>query len=131
MMTEMAAIIFCLAAAIATGFQVFLFAGKPWGEWTMGGRFQGQLPLAMRMAALMQAVLLLLMVIVVISASGLGLDPIRQVAQKGIWGVCGFFVLGSILNLLTPSVKERKLWAPVNLVLLGTSLMVALSFFDS
>jgi len=37
-----------------------------------------------------------------------------------------YLVLGSILNTITPSKAERRLWLPIILLLLACSLVVAL-----
>ena len=42
-----------------------------------------------------------------------------------IWVVMGYGVIGLILNLITPSAGERAIWAPVALVLLVSSMLVA------
>ncbi|MNH45818.1 hypothetical protein D3C79_1083800 [compost metagenome] len=42
-----------------------------------------------------------------------------------IWFVVAFSVLSTILNLITRSVWERRIWAPVSVLMLITSLIVA------
>ncbi|MGE5377512.1 MAG: hypothetical protein ACM3XO_20835, partial [Bacteroidota bacterium] len=44
-----------------------------------------------------------------------------------IWFVAGFSALSLVLNLVTPSAGERPIWAPVALVLLASSAVVAFS----
>jgi hypothetical protein len=115
---------FCVLVAL---FQLALALGAPWGEYTMGGRFRGQLPPKMRIAALFQIAILFVMVFIVLTRSGVVVNQFYDVSRTAIWFVVFFFVIGSILNLLTPSKKERVVWGPVNILCLAISIIVALS----
>lgn len=119
--------IFLGLCAIAALFQLALALGAPWGEYTMGGRFPGRLPPKMRVAALIQIIILLVLATIVLIRSGLALSQFYLIGKTGIWVVVAFFVLGSIVNVFTPSKGERAVWAPVNILLLATSIIVALS----
>lgn len=44
-----------------------------------------------------------------------------------IWLPVGVSALAVLLNLVTPSAGERRIWVPVSLVLLASSLVVALA----
>jgi hypothetical protein len=48
-------------------------------------------------------------------------------ARRLAWLAVAIGALSSVLNLITPSGGERLIWAPVALLLLATSLRVALS----
>lgn len=48
-------------------------------------------------------------------------------SKKIIWGVVAFSVLGVIANLATPSKLERNIWAPVTIVLIVCSVLVAVA----
>ena len=119
--------IFITLCAIVALFQLALALGAPWGEYTMGGRFRGQLPPNMRIAALIQIIILLSMAFIVLIKSGWAFSQFYSIGRVGIWFVAAFFVLGSILNLATPSKSERTIWAPLNILLLITTIIVALS----
>ena len=119
--------IFLILSVIAALFQLALALGAPWGEYAMGGRFPGQLPVKMRIAALFQIVILLGIAFIVWTRSGLAFNQYYAFSKIAIWFVVAFFTLGSILNLLTPSKGERLVWGPVNLVLLAISIFVALN----
>ncbi|MHA1157636.1 MAG: hypothetical protein ACTSP2_02655 [Alphaproteobacteria bacterium] len=56
-MTEIAAYLFSVLAGFAALFQMALVAGAPWGERTLGGRWPGTLPPALRPVALALTVL--------------------------------------------------------------------------
>lgn len=108
-------------------FQLALAAGAPWGEWTMGGAFPGQLPPPMRAAAVGSAALLLAFAAVVVSRAGLALPRWRRASRRLIWVVLAYTVVGVALHVVTPSVRERALWLPVLLAMLGCALVVARS----
>ena len=119
--------IFLSLCTIVALFQLALALGAPWGEYTMGGRFPGKLPLKMRIAALIQIIILLVLAFIVLIRSGWAWGQFYSIGKTGIWFVAAFFVLGSVVNLLTPSKGERAIWGPVNILLFITSIIVALS----
>jgi hypothetical protein len=108
-------------------FQLSLAAGAPWGEFAMGGAYPGQLPPSVRIAAVVQALLLSLMAGVVLSRAGVALSSWSRHARWLIWVVVGIAALASVLNIITPSGGERAIWAPVAVLLFVTSLVVALT----
>jgi hypothetical protein len=121
------AVIFSALCVLVGLFQFALVLGAPWGEYTMGGRFPGKLPPKMRLAALFQIIILFTIALIVLIRSGVVVNQFYDVSKTAIWFVVFFFVIGSILNILTPSKKERAIWGPVNILLLIISVIVALS----
>lgn len=117
--------LFALLIAITALFQLALALGAPWGEWAMGGQYPGKFPPRLRIAAVVQLVILVLLAVVVAIRAGLLLDAYFRFANRAIWGVVIFCTISAVLNLITPSKKERLLWAPVTLLLLISSLVVA------
>ena len=81
----------------------------------------------MRLAALVQLLIALLFAAVALARSGLALEGLYSFSRVTIWFVAGFFVLGSIANLTTPSKGERLLWGPVNVALLMAAIFIALN----
>lgn len=112
---------------VAILFQLGLVLGAPWGEWAMAGKFPGKLPLKMRITSFFQMLLLLLMGIILVSRAGFAFPAFAEFSRPASWFIVAFFVLGSFLNIITPSKKERMIWAPVNLLLLVSSVAIALS----
>ncbi len=121
------AYIFIGLTVIITGFQLALALGAPLGEYTLGGRFPGKLPGKMRVAALIQILILLLFAAIVISKSGLAFESFYNVARIGIWFVFAFFIFGSIVNFSSPSKKEKQIMGPLNIIALISTFMVAIS----
>jgi hypothetical protein len=118
-----------LHAALSVGvvaFQCALAAGAPWGAYAMGGAFPGQFPAALRLAALVQAALISAMTAVVMSRAGLVLPAWCQASRRLVWVVVAFNALGLVLNVITPSARERAIWAPVALLLTASSAVVAM-----
>jgi hypothetical protein len=125
--TEAAAVIFAIAVAGIVAFQVGLGLGAPWGAYAMGGRYPGRFPPPMRIAAVVQAVVLIVLALLVLSVAGLVLPSIGRALPWVAWIAVAFSAVSLVLNLVTPSAVERRLWAPVGAVLLVTSLAVALT----
>jgi hypothetical protein len=118
--------IYIVLTVIIVLFQLALVFGAPLGEYTMGGKFTGKLPLKMRIAALIQIFILLLFVSVVIAKAGLALEKYHNLSKIGIWVVVAFFVLGSIVNLASPSRKEKLVMGPANIIALITTVLIAI-----
>src|SRR5690242_19261830 len=125
MMPKIVAWLYTIVAAGLILFQLALAAGAPWGEFAMGGAFPGQFPPTLRVAAVLQAALIVGMVTVVLARVGIFFTGWVRRTRWLIWVVVGYGVIGLILNLITTSTGERALWAPVALVMLVSSVIVA------
>jgi hypothetical protein len=123
---SVAAIIFAAVILGAAGFQVALALGAPWGAYALGGRFPGRFPAPMRLAAVAQALILLFLGGVVLARAGLAFDALASAASWLIWVVVAFSGASLVLNSITPSKRERRVWVPAAIAMLGTSLVVAL-----
>jgi hypothetical protein len=123
----LAAWAYLLGTAVVVAFQVALALGAPWGERAMGGRWPARLPPAMRAAAAVQAVVLALLAVVVLDAAGiLGLGWTAAVPWLP-WVPVVVSALSVVMNAATRSAAERRTWLPVALVLLASSLWVAIA----
>lgn len=126
MLETVSAIIFTALTGIVIIFQGCLAAGVPWGEASMGGKYPGKYPPKMRIVAVMNMLILGFMAALVLSGAGLMFPRLIPVASVGIWVIVVFFIIGTIMNTITPS-KIERIWAPVTLIQLITSLIVAIS----
>ena len=124
---EVAASAYAVITVGVVVFQLALALGAPWGSYAMGGKFPDHYPPAMRLAAVAQAAILALIAAIVLSRAGLILPQWSSVTSWLIWVVVALGAVGFVLNLITPSAGERRIWAPVTLVLLICSLVVALT----
>lgn len=95
-------------------FQIALIAGAPWGHITQGGQVQGALPARGRVIALISIPINLFMGLAIGSAAGLW--PFWP-AWTG-WIALALQIMVAVLNCITPSRPERKLWAPITLTML-------------
>ncbi len=124
-LTVVAAIAYAVATAGVIAFQVALALGAPWGVYAMGGSNPGTFPPKLRVAALVQAVLLGLLAVVVLSHAGLAFVSLSESVPSLIWAVVAFSTISVVLNSISRSAGERRIWVPVALVLLVCSLTVA------
>jgi hypothetical protein len=125
--TVAAATIYLFVTAGVVAFQFALALGVPWGSYAMGGTFPGRFPPAMRVAAVGQAALLGSMAAVVMSRAGLLLSDWAQVSVWLMWVIVAFSAVSLVLNTITPSAGERRIWVPMAIVLFTSSLTVALT----
>ena len=121
-----ASLVFAVATAGVILFQFALAAGAPWGAYAMGGAFPGRLPPRMRVAAAIQGIILAVVAMVVLASAGV--IELALVASLSwlIWAVVALCVVAVIANAASRSAGERRVWLPVSLVLLASSLVVAL-----
>ena len=126
MIASVAAIVFAAVTSAVVGFQLALALGAPWGAYAMGGRFPGTYPPLMRVAAVVQAVLLVLTSLVVLSRAGVVFPQWAGVSTWAVWVVVAVSAVALVLNTMTPSRDERRIWAPAAGVMLFCSLAVAL-----
>ena len=120
-----AALLFSAVSIGVVAFQVALAAGAPWGAYAMGAVFPGTFPVTLRIAALAQAVLVAGMAAVVLSRAGLVGSAWSGVTRWLVWWVVALEAVSLVLNLITQSAGERAIWAPVALLLLSSSTVVA------
>jgi hypothetical protein len=122
-----AALTYLVASVIVIAFQVLLALGAPWGAYAMGGSYPGRLPPAMRVVAAVQAVVLGVLAIVVLSRAGVTARDLTAGYPWLIWVVVAVTAVSVVMNAASRSPGERRLWVPVGLVMLGSSIVVAIS----
>lgn len=120
-----AALAYTVVSVGVIAFQIALAAGVPWGAFAMGGAFPGQFPPELRVAAVVQAVILAFLTLVVLARAGVAMPRWSGATRWLIWVAVAFSALSLVLNLITPSAGERALWAPVALIMLVSSVIVA------
>ncbi|MGN7492146.1 hypothetical protein ACTHPF_13430 [Paenibacillus sp. SAF-054] len=125
MIIHISSIIFLVSILVVVLFQFALALGTPWGAYAMGGKFPGRFPRSMRFACLIQIAILILVASIVMSKSGVWLADRSSFADIGIWFVVAFSAVATLLNLITRSVWERRIWAPVSILMLVTSVIIA------
>lgn len=126
LVTYLAALAYVMASVVAIGFQLALAAGAPWGELAMGGRFPGRFPPPMRVLAVVQAATLTGLALVVLDAASVVELGWTTSLPWLAWVPVAFSALSVLVNAISPSPRERRLWVPVGLVLLVSSAVVAI-----
>ena len=126
-MATTAAIAICVILVGAGVFQALLAAGKPWGEWAFGGQMKGTLPTAYRIASLVSISIYAAQIGHYLAQADLIASPFSaSTATVTNWVLVGFFALGTLMNGISRSKKERALWTPILAVSLLLSIAVAL-----
>lgn len=124
--------------AFASGFLVFAFTatalfqlalvfGAPMGEYAYGGQMPGKLPIPYRVSSAISFFLMLAIAGHYLAQLGLVpklLSP--ELNQWANWGLIGFAALAAVMNNITRSVKEKRLWGSTTIAMLIASVIVAL-----
>ena len=129
-MVAIAVLIFSMLIIIIVFFQIGLTMGMPWGEYAMGGYFPGRFPWTLRLLAIFQGLLLIIFAIIVLDKTSLFRFGFFSIPSIAIWFVVAFSLLTAVLNFIDKSKKERMVWFPTSILLLITSLIVALDKND-
>ena len=122
---DLAALLFAATMAGVIAFQLALALGAPWGAYAMGGSFPGRYPPAMRVVAVVQAVVLGALALIVLAAAGLVAPEVVAQLRVLAWLPVVVSAVAVVLNAASRSAGERRIWVPVSIVLLVTSLVVA------
>lgn len=126
-MEAVAALGFALASAVAVAFQVALALGAPYGAYAMGGAYPGRWPPRLRIAAVVQAIVIAGLAVIVLSDAGLVAPGLADDLPSLVWLAVAFSALSIVLNAISRSSGERRIWLPVAALMLVTSLVVALA----
>ena len=101
---QIPAILYALIIALVVLFQLCLIFGAPWGQITQGGRYEGPLPVAGRVAALLSVPILICMGASITSAAGL----VPYWAGWTAYAAIAMQTLSTTLNWITPSQRETR-----------------------
>ncbi len=118
--------IYALLAGVVVVFQLALAAGAPWGSVSMGGKYPGVYPTRMRFAAIVMATLFGALTSIVCIRAGWFALGLLEWSRTAVWVVVALNAVGLLMNLITPSKWERIIWAPVCLLLLLCSTVIAM-----
>ena len=108
-------------------FQLALVLGAPLGEYAFGGQHRGRLPIGFRIGSAISALVYLGIAGHYLAQIGIFNQLLPNSLNSLVnWGIVGLTVLSLILNSISRSKLERKLWVPVILLLLTCSVIIAL-----
>ncbi len=116
-MTVAAFVAVALLAVIIV-FQVALALGAPLGYAAWGGRNPGALPMPLRIASGVAALVIYPLIIIAVLASAGLIEADWLPGDRAVlmWGLASFLVLGARANFVSRSPRER-LWGPVALAI--------------
>ena len=122
-----AAFILVAVQIIVSLFQLALVLGAPMGEYTLGGQTQGKLSIKLRIVSAISLLLNLAIAGHYFAQTGtiqtLLPSDLNQIAN---WGLVVFTASGLVMNSISRSKKERKMWVPVLLLSLTCAVIVAI-----
>ena len=119
---------FLVFAYLATAlFQLALVLGAPMGEYAFGGQNVGKLPLVYRIGSAVSLLIMLALAGHYLAQLGV-FTPILPEPQNSWvnWVLVGFAALAALMNNITRSQKEKRLWGGTTLAMLLAAVIVAL-----
>lgn len=119
---------FLVFAYLATAlFQLALALGAPMGEYAFGGQNVGKLPLGYRIGSAVSFLIMLALAGHYLAQLGV-FTPILPEPQNSWvnWALVGFAALAALMNNITRSQKEKRLWGGTTLAMLLAAIIVAL-----
>lgn len=127
--TRVVAIVALVLFALLIVFQLALALGAPWGRAAYGGQNTGVLPLQFRVASAVAVVVWAAIALVIARRAGLPVWAPLPVSWLPVvvWIVVGLLVIAVVMNAITPSGLERAIWLPFTLLLLASTLTVAIT----
>ena len=97
-------------------FQILLTLGFPLGEFSLGGKYK-VLPVKLRYVSAVSVVILLLMTILLLYLGGvIHLAYSSKIFRYAGYAVFGYFILNTVMNLLSDSRKEKYTMTPLSAI---------------
>jgi hypothetical protein len=109
---------FAVFACGVGAFQLALVVGAPWGTAAWGGGSSGTLPVGLRVASALAA--LVWGAVAAVSAGRL-LGPVGR--RRLLLGAAVYSTIGIAMNAISPSSTERAVWVPLTALGAGLSWM--------
>ncbi len=121
-----ASILVFIAGGVAL-FQIALALGAPWGEWAFGGQHPGRLPRSFRISSATSLVVYGVQIAHFGAVATWWASPFNELVSTILnWVFVAFFAMGTVMNGISRSPKERFLWTPIVALSLACALIVAL-----
>jgi hypothetical protein len=126
-LASIAAEILVVIAVGVAAFQACLALGAPWGEWAFGGQHVGVLPRRYRASSALSLIVYALQATLYAQFAGWIGEGLPAAALTWLsWVFVAFFALGTLMNALSRSKRERALWTPIVAFSLLCAFIVAL-----
>ena len=109
-------------------FQVLLAVGLPLGNFAWGGQYGSVLPAGLRWASLVAVIILGFAAWAVLARADLVKPGAgARSARVAVWIFAAYFVLNTVMNVLSKSPPERYTMTPVSTILVVCFIIVARS----
>jgi hypothetical protein len=127
MLADFASGFLVFSTLAVASFQLALVLGAPVGEYAYGGQHPGILPMKFRLASVVSMLVMLGVAGHYLAQIGLFTPVLDQVGNAlANWGFVGFFALAAILNNITKSEKEKRVFGSLTIAMLLSAILVAL-----
>lgn len=108
-------------------FQLAIVLGAPVGEYAYGGQHQGILPKRFRIISVFSMLIMLAVAGHYMAQLGV-FSPLLDEAGNAIanWGFVAFFALSALMNNISKSEKEKRVFGSITIAMLLSAILVAL-----
>ena len=108
-------------------FQLAIVLGAPVGEYAYGGQHEGVLPTRFRATSVVSMLIMLAVAGHYMAQLGV-FSPLLDEAGNAIanWGFVAFFALSALMNNISKSEKEKRVFGSITIAMLLSAILVAL-----
>jgi len=108
-------------------FQLAIVLGAPVGEYAYGGKYQGVLPKKFRLVSVVSLLLMLAITGHYLAQIGF-FTPLfgGQFNTLANWSLVGFFAIAALMNNITRSEKEKRVFGSITIAMLLSAILVAI-----
>ena len=108
-------------------FQLAIVLGAPVGEYAYGGQHQRVLPTRFRATSVVSMLIMLALAGHYMAQLGV-FSPLLDEAGNAIanWGFVAFFALSALMNNISKSEKEKRVFGSITIAMLLSAILVAL-----
>jgi hypothetical protein len=127
MLTDFASWFLVISTVAVALFQLAMVLGAPVGDYAYGGQMTGVLPTRYRVSSVFSMLLMLAIAGHYLAQLGF-FEPLLPPNLNAIsnWGFVAFFVLAAIMNNITKSQKEKRVFGSTTIAMVLAAVMVAI-----
>jgi hypothetical protein len=127
MLADFASWFLVIATISVALFQLAIVLGAPIGEYAFGGQMTGVLPTRYRVSSVFSMLLMLAIAGHYLAQLGF-FEPLLPPNLNAIsnWGFVAFFVLAAIMNNITKSQQEKRVFGSTTIAMVLAAVMVAI-----
>ncbi len=127
MLADFASWFLVIATVSVALFQLAIVLGAPLGDYAYGGQISGVLPVRYRLVSVLSMLVFLAFAGHYLAQLGF-FQPVLPTDLNAIsnWGFVAFFVLAAVLNNITKSQQEKRVFGSVTIAMVLAAVMVAI-----